>query len=77
MEMEQMSKESVLAEVVGQKLARQRKTIAVAESCTGGYLAKLLTDVPGASRYFTCGWVTYSNEAKRSQLGIQIGRAHV
>jgi nicotinamide-nucleotide amidase len=62
--------EQTLAEVVGQKLAQQKKTIAVAESCTGGTLAKLLTDIPGASRYFTHGWVTYSNDAKRSELGV-------
>ena len=62
--------DQTLAEVVGEKLAQQKKTIAVAESCTGGCLAKLLTDIPGASRYFTHGWVTYSNSAKISELGI-------
>jgi nicotinamide-nucleotide amidase len=62
--------EQTLAEVVGQKLARQKKTIAVAESCTGGVLAKLITDVAGASRYFTHGWVTYSNQAKTGELGV-------
>jgi len=60
-----------LAEVVGGQLARQGKTLAVAESCTGGTLAKLLTDIPGASRYFTCGWFTYSNNAKISELGVE------
>ena len=59
-----------LAEVVGEKLALQGKTLAVAESCTGGLLAKLLTDIPGSSKYFTYGWVTYSNQAKSSQLGV-------
>jgi len=63
--------EQTLAEVVGEKLAQQKKTIAVAESCTGGTLAKLLTDTPGASRYFTYGWVTYSDIAKTSELGIE------
>jgi nicotinamide-nucleotide amidase len=62
--------EQTLAEVVGQKLAQQKKTIAVAESCTGGALAKLITDVPGASKYFTHGWVTYSNDAKTVELGV-------
>lgn len=62
--------EQTLAEVVGEKLARQKKTIAVAESCTGGWLAKLLTDTPGASKYFTHGWVTYSDSAKISELGV-------
>jgi nicotinamide-nucleotide amidase len=59
-----------LAEVVGEQIARQGKTIAVAESCTGGLLAKLLTDVPGSSKYFTCGWITYSDRAKASELGV-------
>jgi len=59
-----------LAEVVGEKLAQQKKTIAVAESCTGGLLAKLLTDIPGASEYFTHGWVAYCNEAKIGELGV-------
>ncbi len=64
------TEDQTLAEVVGEKLAQQKKTIAVAESCTGGCLAKLLTDIPGASRYFTHGWVTYSNSAKTSELGV-------
>lgn len=59
-----------LAEVVGELLARQAKTVAVAESCTGGLLSKLLTDIPSSSRYFTHGWITYSNEAKIAELGV-------
>jgi len=62
--------EQTLAEVVGKKLAQQNKTIAVAESCTGGLITKMLTDIPGASRYFTYGWVTYSNQAKITELGV-------
>ncbi|UCC21973.1 MAG: competence/damage-inducible protein A [Planctomycetota bacterium] len=62
--------EQTLAEVVGKELAKQGKTIAVAESCTGGCLAKLLTDIAGASRYFKQGWVTYSNSCKSSELGV-------
>ena len=62
--------EQTLAEVVGEKLAQQKKTIAVAESCTGGYIAKLLTDNPGASGYFTHGWITYSNGSKTSELDV-------
>ena len=65
--------DQTLAEVVGEKLARHKKTIAVAESCTGGWLAKLITDVPGASEYFTYGWITYSNQAKISELGVSAG----
>jgi nicotinamide-nucleotide amidase len=62
--------DQTLAEVVGQKLAQDRKTLAVAESCTGGCLAMLITDVPGASTYFTQGWVVYSNDSKIAQLGV-------
>ncbi|MBN2271719.1 MAG: competence/damage-inducible protein A [Sedimentisphaerales bacterium] len=65
--------EQTLAEVVGLELARLGKTIAVAESCTGGLAAKLLTDASGASNYFTHGWVTYSNGAKTSLLGVPKG----
>ena len=62
--------EQTLAEAVGLELARCRKTVALAESCTGGLLAKLLTDISGASEYFTHGWVTYSNRAKTTELGV-------
>jgi nicotinamide-nucleotide amidase len=59
-----------LPEVVG-RLARERGLrIAVAESCTGGLIAKLLTDIPGSSDYFDRGMVTYSNEAKAELLGV-------
>jgi nicotinamide-nucleotide amidase len=60
-----------LAEVVGKKLLQHKKTIALAESCTGGLIAKQITDIPGSSGYFKCGWITYSNEAKISQLGVK------
>jgi len=59
-----------LAQVVGTRLTEMNKTLAVAESCTGGLVGKLLTDMPGSSNYFLCGWVTYSNEAKVRELGI-------
>jgi nicotinamide-nucleotide amidase len=55
---------------VGKKLSATGRTIAVAESCTGGLLGKLLTDVPGSSKYFIGGWITYSNKAKVNELGI-------
>ena len=45
-------------------------TVATAESCTGGLVAKYLTDAPGSSAYVVGGWVTYSNEMKTSQLGV-------
>jgi nicotinamide-nucleotide amidase len=62
--------EQTLAEVVGKELARQKKTIALAESCTGGIVAKMLTDIPGASEYFKYGWITYSNSAKINELDV-------
>lgn len=62
--------EQTLAEVVGRELARQQKTLATAESCTGGLVAKLLTDIAGSSDYFIQGWITYSNKAKVEQLGV-------
>ena len=65
------SDEQTLAEIVGKKLVQQKKTVAVAESCTGGLISKWITDAPGASKYFTYGWTTYSNDAKISQLGVE------
>jgi len=59
-----------LAQVVADLLTRHNCTIGTAESCTGGLLAQALTDVPGASRYFRCGWVTYSNQAKIQLLNV-------
>jgi nicotinamide-nucleotide amidase len=63
--------EQTLSQVVGQKLLDMKKTLAVAESCTGGLIAKMITDVPGSSGYFLNGWVTYSNESKTSELGVK------
>jgi len=62
--------EETLQDAVGQLLKTKQKTLAVAESCTGGLIAKMLTDVAGASGYFQCGWVTYSNAAKTHLLGV-------
>ena len=55
---------------VARRLRRAGLTIVTAESCTGGLLAKCLTDIAGSSDYFDRGWVTYSNDAKRSELGV-------
>lgn len=46
-------------------------TIATAESCTGGLVAGAITDVPGSSAIFECGFITYSNEAKQQMLGVR------
>ena len=62
--------EATLESVVGSLLRKQGMTVATAESCTGGLLAKRLTDVPGSSAWFQCGYVTYSNEAKIELLGV-------
>lgn len=61
---------SLLAVRVGESLLTRNLRIALAESCTGGYVAKLITDVPGSSRWFNSGVVAYSNEAKQKQLGV-------
>src|SRR5690606_26476616 len=58
------------AEQLGQLLLQQGRTIATAESCTGGWVAKMLTDRAGSSAYLMAGLVTYSNEAKQAILGV-------
>ncbi|HEX6940732.1 MAG TPA: competence/damage-inducible protein A [Longimicrobiales bacterium] len=60
-----------LAAVVGAELKRRGLTLAVAESCTGGLIAKRMTDAPGASAYVLAGIVTYSNDSKRALLGVR------
>ena len=62
--------DETLPQVVGQMLRDAGRTVATAESCTGGLLAKMLTDIPGSSAYFTQGWVTYTNESKSRQLAV-------
>ena len=47
-------------------------TISVAESCTGGSLSRALTTISGASSYFDCGYITYSNQSKVEMLGVDI-----
>lgn len=55
---------------LGQCLKQQGKTVTCAESCTGGWIAKVLTDIAGSSDYFHRGFVTYSNEAKHQMIGV-------
>jgi len=62
--------EESLEEIVARLLSSQKKTIATAESCTGGLLANKLTNVSGSSAYFERGLVTYSNEAKMELLDV-------
>src|SRR5688572_8788523 len=59
-----------LEEVVGKMLKESGKTLAVAESCTGGLIGMRLTDVPGSSAYYLEGAITYSNEAKVRTLNV-------
>ncbi|MEQ1852853.1 MAG: nicotinamide-nucleotide amidohydrolase family protein, partial [Chthoniobacteraceae bacterium] len=62
--------ERELPEVVVENLTARGKTIATAESCTGGFIANQITGVPGASKVFLAGFVTYANEVKTSALGV-------
>jgi nicotinamide-nucleotide amidase len=59
-----------LARVVGRLLRESGRTVAFAESCTGGMVASLVTDVAGSSAYFLGGVVTYANDAKEDLLGV-------
>lgn len=59
-----------LAVRVGRRLRHQRRYVVTAESCTGGWIAKTLTDVAGSSQWFGEGFVTYSNESKTRRLGV-------
>lgn len=69
--------DQTLPEVVGRLLTERKQTVSVAESCTGGWISKLLTDIPGSSQYYLNGWVVYSNQGKTDFLGVEpelIGR---
>jgi nicotinamide-nucleotide amidase len=59
-----------LAARLGEALKRRGWRLAAAESCTGGWIAKLVTDVPGSSAWFDRGLVTYSDRAKQELLGV-------
>jgi PncC family amidohydrolase len=63
----------VLADEIGTLLKSRGITIAVAESCTGGKLGDMITDVPGSSDYFLGGIVSYSNRVKMELLGVDKG----
>jgi len=62
--------EDTLESVIGQLLADHNLTVATAESCTGGYIAHLITSIPGSSRYFKGSVVSYSNEVKVETLNV-------
>ena len=59
-----------LARRLGELLCERGLTIATAESCTGGWIGQAITAVPGSSRWFESGFITYSNTAKQNLLGV-------
>ena len=60
-----------LAQQLGQCLSTKQEKIATAESCTGGWIAQVITEVPGSSAWFDRGFVTYCNAAKIAMLGVK------
>ncbi|MBS3786308.1 MAG: CinA family protein [Gammaproteobacteria bacterium] len=65
-----MRRLALRAKLLGQQLVEQQLKLVLAESCTGGWVAKVCTDVPGSSRWLEYGIVSYSNSAKRQLLGV-------
>ncbi len=63
--------ETTMEEVVGKLLREHRRTLTVAESCSGGLVGNRITNVPGSSDYFVGGVIAYSNELKQRLLGVQ------
>jgi nicotinamide-nucleotide amidase len=63
--------DDLLEAVVVRLLTERKQTLALGESCTGGYIANRITNVPGASEVFIIGLVTYSNESKQRLLGVR------
>lgn len=61
-----------LAQRVGARLKEQGLRLATAESCTGGWVAQVVTSVSGSSEWFDRGFVTYSNDAKREMIGVRV-----
>lgn len=61
---------TALATEIGRELAAKKAFLALAESCTGGLVAKRITDIAGSSGWFERGLVTYSNRAKQDLLGV-------
>lgn len=60
-----------LSQTIAAVFAQRGATLVTAESCTGGWIAKMLTDIPGSSAWFECGVVAYSYEAKEALLGVR------
>jgi len=66
----QLSELQQLAQQTGQQLIAKNMRLATAESCTGGWVSKVITDIDGSSQWFECALVTYSNQAKHDLLGV-------
>lgn len=62
---------AALAQALGARLEAARDRLVTAESCTGGWIAKTVTDVAGSSSWFDCGLAVYSYEAKQALLGVR------
>ena len=62
---------AALASRLKHRLIKKNWTISTAESCTGGMISSLLTDISGASAWFKQGWIVYSNESKMRELGVE------
>lgn len=61
---------TALSQQVGAALKQLGATVTTAESCTGGWVAKVITDIAGSSAWFERGFVTYSNDAKQQLIGV-------
>ena len=61
----------ILAQALGDRLRQARDRLVTAESCTGGWIAKCVTDIAGSSDWFDCGMAAYSYEAKQALLGVR------
>lgn len=60
-----------LSHQIGEKLIARHASVTTVESCTGGWIAKVFTDISGSSAWFERGFVTYSNSAKQQMAGVQ------
>lgn len=60
------------AEQLGVQLLKCRATLVTAESCTGGWVGKILTDIAGSSQWYDRGFITYTNQAKQDLLGVPV-----
>ncbi len=61
----------ILAEALAERLSATNSTLVTAESCTGGWIAKAMTDIPGSSAWFDRGFVVYCDKAKQDMLGVK------